>query len=480
MISKEEVRELLTSTETYRIERTVSTGDMDKFQEAICAFSNDLPNSKKNGYLILGAYDNGTLSGLKVDDDLLKKISAIRSNGNILPLPIMSVEKFEYEDGELLVAEVSPLLIPPVRYRGRTFVRIGPRRDIASEAEERILLERRTSYMATFDAMPCFGATIDDIDTGFIKKEYLPQILDDEVLANDTRDIKEQLAAIHLYDLTHECPTNAAMILFGKAPQYYMHGCYVQYVHFAGKDRGSEIVNERQIKGSLCKILPQLENFVRDAVVTSRPMPISMLREKNVLNFPDLALRELLMNACMHRDYQSNMPIRLYQYEDRIEILNAGGLYGEARPENFPTVNDYRNPIVAEAMRGLKYVNMFNRGIQRVKNLLQENGNPEPEFCVDKITAFEVVVRPSLSLNLLTDEEKVTKSVTKLNDTLNDVIDFCSTPRSMTEIMEHLGLKHRYNVKHRYIDPLIGGGFLVMTIPEKPNSRSQKYKRSLT
>lgn len=119
MISKEEVRELLKSTETYRIERTTSTGDMDKFQEAICAFSNDLPNSKKNGYLILGAYDNGTLSGLKVDDDLLKKISAIRSNGNILPLPIMSVERFEYEDGDLLVAEVSPSLVPPVRYRGR-------------------------------------------------------------------------------------------------------------------------------------------------------------------------------------------------------------------------------------------------------------------------------------------------------------------------------------------------------------------------
>ena len=65
MISKEEVRELLKSTETYRIERTISTGDMDKFQEAICAFSNDLPNSKKNGYLILGAYDNLTWSLMK-------------------------------------------------------------------------------------------------------------------------------------------------------------------------------------------------------------------------------------------------------------------------------------------------------------------------------------------------------------------------------------------------------------------------------
>ena len=480
MITKAEVQELLHSTETYRVERTISTGDMDKYQEAICAFSNDLPNSRKKGYLILGAYDKGTLSGLKVDDALLKKIAAIRSDGNILPLPVMPVERFEFEDGDLLVAEVSPSLVPPVRYRGRTFVRIGPRRDIATEAEERILFERRTSYMATFDATPCFGATIDSIDVDYIKTKYLPQVIDTEVLASDNRGIKEQLASIHLYDLQHDCPTNAAIILFGNNPQYFLHGCYVQYVHFAGKDRGSEIVNERQIKGSLCKMLPQLENFVRDAVVTARPVSISMLREKTLLNYPYLALRELLMNACMHRDYQSNMPIRLYQYDDRIEILNAGGLYGEARPENFPTVNDYRNPIVAESMRGLKYVNMFNRGIQRVKNLLQENGNPEPIFTVDKITAFEVTVRPSLSLNLVTNEEKVTKSETKLTETVNDIIVFCSTPRSMTEIMEHIGLKHRYNVKHRYIDPLIESGVLMMTIPDKPNSRNQKYIRVLT
>ena len=198
------------------------------------------------------------------------------------------------------------------------------------------------------------------------------------------------------------------------------------------------------------------------------------------MNSSRLYIMQDFTYACMHRDYQSNMPIRLYQYDDRIEILNAGGLYGEARPENFPTVNDYRNPIVAESMRGLKYVNMFNRGIQRVKNLLQENGNPEPIFTVDKITAFEVTVRPSLSLNLVTNEEKVTKSETKLTETVNDIIVFCSTPRSMTEIMEHIGLKHRYNVKHRYIDPLIESGVLMMTIPDKPNSRNQKYIRVLT
>lgn len=392
MITKNELQELLNSTETYRVERTTSTGDMDKFQEAICAFSNNLPNSRKNGYLIIGAYDNGTLSGLKVDDALMKKIAAIRSDGNILPLPIMSVERFEFPDGDLLVAEVSPSLLPPVRYRGRTFVRVGPRRDIATEAEERILLERRTSYMATFDAMPCLGATINDIDTNYIKQEYLPQVVDTEVLASDKRDIKEQLASIHLYDLTHDCPTNAAIILFGNNPRHFLPGFYIQYVRFSGKTIGGQVLNEKQFRGPLHRLLPELELFVSNAIITQRPVAISLFREKAVINYPNNALRELLMNACMHRDYQSNMPIRLYQFDDHIEIMNAGGLYGEARPENFPTVNDYRNPIIAEAMKEMKYVNMFNQGIRRVQEMLRENNNEDAVFDLSKLTVFEVNV----------------------------------------------------------------------------------------
>ena len=128
MITKDEIHELLHSTETYRVERTTSTDERSKsrgqarldyalqggrrrepagkFQEAICAFANDLPNSRKNGYLILGAYDNGTLSGLKVTDDLLKKIAAIRSNGNILPIPVMSVDRFQFPEGDIVVARL--------------------------------------------------------------------------------------------------------------------------------------------------------------------------------------------------------------------------------------------------------------------------------------------------------------------------------------------------------------------------------------
>lgn len=214
--------------------------------------------------------------------------------------------------------------------------------------------------MATFDATPCIGSTIDDLDVEAIKTSYLPSVVSSEELAADQRDLKEQLASVRLFDRKFDCPTYAAIILFGKKPKYYLPGCYIQFVRFSGNDKSGTILNERGFHGSLYSVLPQLESFVQDAIVTKRPVSASLLREKTLINYPDGALRELLMNACMHRDYQSNMPTRLYQYDDRVEIMNAGGLYGEARPENFPGVNDYRNPIVAEAMKGLKYVNMFN------------------------------------------------------------------------------------------------------------------------
>ena len=121
-------------------------------------------------------YDDGRISGLNVDDSLMKKISGIRSDGNIIPLPVMNTEKVETPEGDVLVVEVTPSLIPPVRYRGRTFIRIGPRRDIATEAEERILFERRAAFMATFDATPCFAAKLEDLDLSHIsdlRKEAL-------------------------------------------------------------------------------------------------------------------------------------------------------------------------------------------------------------------------------------------------------------------------------------------------------------------
>lgn len=102
-MTQEELYNILSIDESYRIERTISTNNMDKFQEAICAFANDLPGSRKKGYLLIGVLDDGRINGMSVDDTLMKKISGIRSDGNILPLPMMTTEKVSTPKGDVLV-----------------------------------------------------------------------------------------------------------------------------------------------------------------------------------------------------------------------------------------------------------------------------------------------------------------------------------------------------------------------------------------
>ena len=391
MITKEHLQKILSDTESYHIEKTVATDNMDKFSQAICAFSNDVADSKKKGYLIIGVRDNGELAGLQVDDKLLLQISNIRTDGNILPQPVMTVEKFSFAQGDVLVVEVTPSQVPPVRYRGRIWVRVGPRKSIATEAEEKLLTERRLSNIRTFDAMPCLGTTLEDLDITLFKKEYLFKAVAEDILQEDKRTIEEQMASLGLYDLRYQCPTNAAIVLFGNNPERFLHGAYIQYVRFKGLDRAGDIINEHKFSGNLCKVLPRIDVFVETSIAQKRPIPISVLREKTVSKYPYWATRELLMNAIMHRDYESNAPVAFYEYDDRIEIQNAGGLYGKVSANNFPNVSDYRNPFIAEAMKVLGYVNRFSRGVYRVQKELEENGNGKASFDFSLITAFRVV-----------------------------------------------------------------------------------------
>ena len=97
------------------------------------------------------------------------------------------------------------------------------------------------------------------------------------------------------------------------------------------------------------------------------------------------------MNAIMHRDYESNAPVQFYEYDDRIEVQNPGGLYGKVSLDNFPNISDCRNPYIAEAIKILGYVNRFSRGVYRVQKELIENGNGEASFDFSLITAFRVV-----------------------------------------------------------------------------------------
>ena len=409
-ITAEKIQALLWDLENDSVERTISTNNTDKFGQAICAFANDLPNNNRPGYLIIGAEDDGKVHPIQVTDELLKNIAAIRTDGNIQPQPSMSVQKVTLPEGDVVVAEVYPSQFPPVRYKGRVWVRIGPRKGVANEDDERRLYEKRAANIKTFDAMPCMGAAVDDLDIDLFKQQYLPKAIPTDVLSDDRRNVKIQLQSLGFFDTRYDCPTNAGILFFGKNIERFLPGAYIQYVRFGGKGRASEVKSEYKFAGNLCKVLYQLDTFVDTAITNRRPVPVSALREKTVMDYPHWATRELLMNAVCHRTYESNGPIQFYQYDDRIEIMNPGGLYGKVNAENFPLVNDYRNPIVAEAMKVLGFVNRFSRGVLRVEEELKENGNGKPEFSLNLGTAFMVIEHISSSSNEDVNEEKSEES----------------------------------------------------------------------
>ncbi len=380
-MTADELRNLIQCNETDRVEKTRSTTDKDKFREAICSFSNDMAGRKQPGYLLIGVEEKDAVFRLRATDALLQQFASYRSDGAVIPLPVMNVAAHPHPDGggDIIVVEVFPHDLPPVRYRGRTHIRIGPRKDTASEAEERVLMERRAAKFPTFDATPCVEGALKRLDIETFRQTYRPQAIAEEVIAENHRGVEEQLAALRLYNLNRNCPTNAGMLILAYDPLDLFPGAKVQFVQYAGPQLADDVLAEKTFTGNLITLLAELDSFLKGRF-TQKPVTVSELREQTVFDYPPEAVRELLMNAVLHRDYQSTSPVRFYQFSDRIEIQNPGGLYGEASPENFPRVNAYRNPIIGEAMHVLGYVNRFGRGIARARRFMQENGSSELHF----------------------------------------------------------------------------------------------------
>ena len=395
MITESELIALLSEIESFRVERTRSVDDTDKFSKAICAFSNDIAGSGKPGYLLIGADDKtGNPIGLQVTDRLLQNLGSLATNGNILPAPALIVTRMKLTSdmGEIAVVEVQPSNLPPVRYKGQAWIRRGPSQGIANSTEESILIERRTSSARTFDAQPCISASLADLSLELFTTVYRPQAVDAVTIDENHRPIENQLASLRFFDLRRNAPTYAGLILFASDLLAWLPNAFIQYVQFNGTDLGSDPINEKIFRGDLLTLIRDLNSFV-SLITIVHPIRQTALRETDVSDYPEAALREFLMNAVLHRSYESNSQVRFYHFTNRLEILSPGNLYGETTRENFPRQTSYRNPILAEAMKTLGAVNRYGRGVERAQALLKGNGNPPAEFEFGD-TFFGVTIRP--------------------------------------------------------------------------------------
>lgn len=261
--SDDELEVMLLDLESDSVERKESFGGdaPTKVREAICAFANDLPDRRQAGVVFIGAKDDGSASGLAVTDELLRQLADIMSDGNILPPPTITVTKRSLRESALAVITVPPSDSPPVRCKGRIYVRTGPRKSIATSQDERILNERRRNGDRPYDSRPVPSASLEDLDRRFFEGEYLPSAFAADILLANDRSYEERLAATKMIASAAEpIPTVLGLLVVGKRTRDLIPGAYIQFLRIEGVALDQPVIDEQFIEGTVTDLITKIES----------------------------------------------------------------------------------------------------------------------------------------------------------------------------------------------------------------------------
>jgi ATP-dependent DNA helicase RecG len=146
------------------------------------------------------------------------------------------------------------------------------------------------------------------------------------------------------------------------------------------------ILDAKEIDGTIPEQLRQLDEVMRMNIRTAVNPRAGTLEELHP-DYPFTALQQLVRNAVMHRNYEgTSAPVRFTWFDDRVEILNPGGPYGQVTRDNFwqPGIADYRNPNLAAALKDLGFVQRFGVGISIARQEMAKNENPPLAFTIEE------------------------------------------------------------------------------------------------
>lgn len=268
-------------------------------------------------------------------------------------------------------------------------------------------------------------------------------------------------------------PTLAGLMLFSSYPQAFFPQLSITAVSVPGTEIsstgivGERFIDNKRLDGTLVQMLNDSLTFVRKNMKTATIIDPNTGKRADKTEYPVIAIRELILNALIHRDYSihtDSAPITIRMFSDRFEIENPGGLYGRMTLDRLGKVSaDTRNPAIANAMEILGETENRYSGIPTIINAMEEYGLPAPLFESDGgVFRATLYNRAAINNNFDTNEEAI--------------LDFCRTPRSRAELEQLFkGKMTIAYVMEKYIKPMAAEGLIGLTIPDKPKSKYQKY-----
>jgi len=389
--------EIIARGESEKVEFKASLSEEREIMETICGFSNTA-----GGIILVGVNDNGEIVGVetgrKTIDDLLNKIKF-----SIEPMIIPQIEVVDIEGKKVLVISVAEGINKPYFVGGLSFKRIGKTNQrLTKEELERMILEKYKG-LASFEERT-IGEAIDEIDEQEIKR-FVENVKSARNIVLAYSSIKEFLERLGL--LKEGKLTNAAVLCFSRKSELYFSYAILK----CGRFRNG-MVSEREITGPL---LSQVENgleFLMEHLSFTHTIGKNGKREERY-EVPIEALREALVNAVVHRDYEVASPIYIKIFDDRIEIINPGKLLPPLTPEKLrqehPSI--LRNPKIANIFFLYGFIERWGYGTNKMIEACVKNGLKEPEFIEEDGFFKTVIYRRKLNEMEITILELVKKGV---------------------------------------------------------------------
>ncbi len=366
-ITEQDIQTLISDGRSAEVDWLPGRAPLEDVASVLVAMANS-----SGGMLLLGvAPRTDMLVGVEEPDNAVERV--LRATLDVTPpLIIPLAQKVTIGQFTLVVVAV-PKGLPHV-YAGRFLVRDGDKNKALDARELRQLLVQRGDV--SFEEEICLGATKADLDWKQVET-YATELKGFSSLS--TEEILQKRGCLRKNSDGDWCPTNAGILLFGKAPQELIRGSEITAARFAGTEMGDTFTRQ-DMGGTLPAQLRRAQTFLADHLRKQVQMGAGMARDEH-FEYPMEAAREVVVNAVAHRDYSiQGDGVRLYIFADRMEITSPGGLPGPVTVDNIVEERFSRNPIVVQVLSDMGFIERLGYGIDRVIALMKEQQLPAPGF----------------------------------------------------------------------------------------------------
>ena len=362
-----------------------------------------------------------------------------------------------------------------ISYHGKYYYRSGSTMHEITGAE----LDRKLlmSQGKTWDGIPIPKLRVEDLSQEAIKyfkeKAVIKGRLSKEDVAVPDDILMENL---HLID-ENGYLIRAAMLAFYPDPEKWVTGSYIKIGFFGESD--SDLKYQDEIHGPLIMQVDRAVDLVYTKYLKAYISYEGIFRKEQFMFHRD-GFREILLNACVHKNFSGCTPIQISVYNDKIYIWNDGimPLKLQTTEQLFKKHSSKPfNPKLANIFFLSGMIEAWGRGFDKIKAACDEYEGELPEYDIseDGIMVYCKACDAYISLMKEDMQGKQGAGEVEAEDMRNRILEFCKTPRSPKEIMDFAGIKSKSTLKRKYMDTLMAEGKLKQTLPDKPTSRNQKY-----